>query len=122
MFTELKGTLIMTCFKITQKTSLTMPLFIEVSVPSQQSKQSCICVLGVSILPVSTICLLDFGTVPTVWYFFSILLQQKEQIIVFPILEFQDFKKKTDVMYLHCNFNCLIYHVFPHASLINKLN
>jgi hypothetical protein len=48
--------------------------------------------------------------------------QQKEQVKVFPILEFQDFKKKTDVKYLHCNFNCLIYHVFPHPSLINKLN
>ena len=43
---------------------------------------SCICVLGVSvgghvfvcegypfIFPLSTICRLDFGTVPTVWYF-----------------------------------------------------
>jgi len=36
---------------------------------------SCICVLGVSILPLFTIFLLDFGTVPTECYFFSILLQ-----------------------------------------------
>ena len=78
--------------------------------------------VGVSILPVSTICLLDFGTVPTVWYFFFHFITKKEQVKVFPILEFQDFKKKTDVKYLHCNFNCLIYHVFPHPSLINKLN
>jgi hypothetical protein len=31
------------------------------------SEQSCICVLGVSILPLSTIFLFDFGIVPTVW-------------------------------------------------------
>ena len=35
------------------KTSLTPPLFIEVSVPRQESERSCICVLGVLILPVS---------------------------------------------------------------------
>ena len=33
------------------KTSLTPPLFIEVSVPSQQSEWFCICVLGILILP-----------------------------------------------------------------------
>jgi hypothetical protein len=32
------------------KTSLTPPLFIEVSVPRDESERSCICVLGVSIL------------------------------------------------------------------------
>jgi hypothetical protein len=31
---------------------------------------SCICVLQVSILPLSTILLLNFGTVPAVWYFY----------------------------------------------------
>ena len=31
------------------------------------SEQSCICVLGVSILPLSTIFLFDFGIIPTVW-------------------------------------------------------
>ena len=63
MFTELKGTLIMTCFKITQKTSLTMPLFIEVSVPSQERDRPCICVLEVSILPLPTILILEFESV-----------------------------------------------------------
>jgi hypothetical protein len=48
--------------------SLTLSLFTEVFVPSQESEKSCICVLEVSILPLSTIFLLDFGTVPTVWY------------------------------------------------------
>jgi len=41
------------------KTSLTLPLFIEVPVPSQESERSCICVLGVSILPLSTILILE---------------------------------------------------------------
>jgi hypothetical protein len=36
--------------------SLTPSLFIEVPVPSQQSEWSCICVLGVAILPLSKIC------------------------------------------------------------------
>ena len=46
-----------------------MPLFIEVPVPSQESERSCICVLGVSNLPKIKIFLLEFGPVPTVWYF-----------------------------------------------------
>jgi hypothetical protein len=40
---------------LTHKTSLTPPLFIEVSVPSQKSERSCICVLVASIWPLSTI-------------------------------------------------------------------
>jgi hypothetical protein len=44
-------------------------LFIEVPVPSTESERSYIFVLWVSILPLSTILILDFGTVPTVWYF-----------------------------------------------------
>ena len=35
---------------LVHRTSLTPPLFIEVPVPSQESEQSCISVLGVSIL------------------------------------------------------------------------
>ena len=34
-------------------------------VPSQESERSCICVSGVSILPLSTILLLNFGNVST---------------------------------------------------------
>jgi len=33
-------------------------------VPSQETKRSCICVLDVSSLPLSTILILDFGIVP----------------------------------------------------------
>ena len=54
--------------------SLTPPLFIEVYVPGQENERSCIRVLGVSIFPLSTIFLLDFATVRTVWdYLFFIL-------------------------------------------------
>ena len=47
------------------KTSLIQPLFIEVPVPSQESEWSCISVLMLAILPLSTIFLLDFRIVPT---------------------------------------------------------
>jgi hypothetical protein len=46
----------------------TSPLFIEVTVPSKENEQSCICVLGVSILSPSTFLRFDLGIVPTVWY------------------------------------------------------
>ena len=57
------------------KTSLTLPLFIEVPVPKQEMEQSCICVVDVSILPLSEnfylILLLQ------VWYFlFSFYLKK----------------------------------------------
>jgi hypothetical protein len=48
---------------------LTPPHFNEVSVPSQESERSCIYVLRLTILYFSTILLLDFRTVHTVWYF-----------------------------------------------------
>jgi hypothetical protein len=47
--------------------------FPEVSVPSQENEQLCICVSGVSILPLSTILIFYFGIVPTVWYFLFFL-------------------------------------------------
>jgi len=55
------------------KTSLTPPPFIEVSVP-RESERSCICVLGVSILPLSTILIFGFGIVPTLRYFWFFTL------------------------------------------------
>jgi hypothetical protein len=48
------------------KSSLTPPLSIDVSMPSQEGERSCNCVLGVSI---STILVLDFQPVSTVWDF-----------------------------------------------------
>jgi hypothetical protein len=50
---------------------VTPSLFIEVPVPSQESEQSYFCELGVSILPLSKIFLLEFGTVLTGIYCFS---------------------------------------------------
>ena len=44
-----------------RRTNLTLPLFIEVPVPSQESEWSCICVIRVSILHLSNIFLVDFG-------------------------------------------------------------
>ena len=43
------------------KTSLTSPLYTDVRVPSKYSTRSYICVLGVSILPLSTIFPNEFG-------------------------------------------------------------
>lgn len=56
------------------KTSLSPSLFIAVPVTSQENMRSCICVLGVFILPLSIILIFDFGDVPTVWHCFSIVL------------------------------------------------
>jgi len=53
--------------RFTHNTSLTPPLFIEVPVPSQESEMPCTCIWGIDFI--STIALLDFGNVPTVWYF-----------------------------------------------------
>jgi len=51
------------------KTGLTPPLFIGVNLPSHASEQSFIFVLEVSMLPLSTICLLDFGNIRKVLFF-----------------------------------------------------
>ena len=48
-----------------------LPFCIEVFVPNQESGRSCVCVLGVSMLPLSLISLLEF---PTVWYFLFFIL------------------------------------------------
>jgi hypothetical protein len=42
-------------------------------VSSQESQLLCMYMLGVSTFPLSTILLLDFGAVPTVWYFWFFL-------------------------------------------------
>ena len=58
------------------KLFLTPPLVIEVPVPGQESERSYICMLGVSILPLSVILELFgqcgiFGIVRTMWYFWN---------------------------------------------------
>jgi hypothetical protein len=44
--------------------------FIEVYVSSQGSKRSCMFFLGVSLLPLSTVFVVAFGNVPTMWHCF----------------------------------------------------
>ena len=54
------------------KTNLTPPLFIGVPVTSQEGERAymCVCVEGVDFASVFLhFCLLDCGTVPTVWIF-----------------------------------------------------
>ena len=47
---------------------------ITVPVPSQESKQSCICMIVVSILSLSTIFQWNLGNVLTAWYFWFLIL------------------------------------------------
>ena len=54
------------------KTSLTPPLSIEV----HMSSHVYVCCGCLSILPLSVICLLDFGAVPSVWLFLLLILYQ----------------------------------------------
>jgi len=54
--------------------------------PIQESELSFICVLGVSIMPLSMFVLLNFGTVPTVWYF-CFPFYEYEKIISFILLD-----------------------------------
>ena len=77
------------------KTSLTPSLFTEMSIPSQASEWSYICVLRISILPVSLIFLLDFGTVPTVWYFIIFFFIDRELL------------RRCVIMYIHPTY-CVI--------------
>ena len=76
---DLSSSLLLVCPKLS--VSLYCPLSIVpsvfsniysigVSVPSQESEQSCISVLLVSTYPLSVIFLLDVGTIPTVVFYF----------------------------------------------------
>jgi hypothetical protein len=55
------------------KPNLNPSLFIKVHVSSQENERSCICVLWVSTLPVSMVCLFDLGTAPTLQYLFYLI-------------------------------------------------
>ena len=48
--------------------SLTSFFFIEMPVRDQESERSVICVLGISILPLTTILIFDFVIAPTMLY------------------------------------------------------
>ena len=57
------------------KARLTPPFFIEVPVPSQENERSYICVLWVSSWPLSMTLILDFGFVPTGYFFYFIFFR-----------------------------------------------
>jgi hypothetical protein len=99
------------CLKICKchKTSLTPPPFIEVSVSSHGTEQSCICVLGVSIFSLSTIFLLDVGIVPIVWYIF-VFLDFRIVPTVRYIFVFLDFRIVPTVWYI---FVFLDFRIVP---------
>ena len=59
------------------KTSLKPLLVMELPVPRLNSERSCIYVLEVSILPLSTNLIFEFGLVPTVWYVLHFILMYK---------------------------------------------
>ena len=59
---------------LAHQTSLSLPLFIEVPVLIQVSEQSCICALGLLILPLSTICLIEIWKCSDSVVFYFILL------------------------------------------------
>jgi len=56
------------------RTSLTLLPFIKVPVPSQETGRLCIYVVKVSILPLSTILMLNFVIFQTPWSFYFIFL------------------------------------------------
>jgi hypothetical protein len=92
------------------KTSLIPPLCIAVPVPSQESQQSYICVLRVSILHVSTIFRL-------LWYFFffhfiQTYLKYKDRIY---------FCGRTKLESFWCNNMSYVYSLLNyHVGLLNK--
>ena len=54
---------------VAHKTSLTPSHFTEEPVARHEFEWLCVCVLLISTLSLSTISIVDFRTVPTVWYF-----------------------------------------------------
>jgi len=93
-------------------TSLTTTLFIVIPVPRQESGLLCICMLGVSSLPLSRILIFDFGNGSDSVVF-----------VVFPYIHNFNFK------YLYSWWNCwncryFIYDkwLFSNVNIFRKLN
>jgi hypothetical protein len=98
------------------KTRLTPTrLFIEVPASCQVSERSCICVLGISIMPLSMI-FLQFGTFPTCLKSFYLLL------FVFYVLHFKKFTVFFNLTYnyVHIFFLWIILTWFPWKSVAAK--
>ena len=58
------------------------PLVVKIS---EGQQGSCICVIGVLILPLSTIVILDCRIVPTLWYFFHFSFELEPIVTMIPI-------------------------------------
>jgi hypothetical protein len=67
------------------------------TLPSQESELSCNCVLGVYILPLSTILVFAFGIVPTVWVFVFVLN-------LFYTSHFSLTRVRTGILFILCAF------------------
>jgi hypothetical protein len=103
---------------------------------SQESEQSCICVLGLPILPFSTILIFDFRIVPIVWYFlfflfYSWLILQfiyDSTMEKFPFLCFLIALRrvlKSDIAYLRqiiFNFRTKIRYTFWTSLILWRIN
>ena len=89
------------------KTNLTSPYFIDAPATSQES-ESCICVLGVAILPDVTIFRLDFETVRMMRYFFGF------RFIIYNV----SFISKP----LFTLYNYILVHHIQHLSFLIRLS
>ena len=54
-----------------------------VVIESRESERSYICVFGVSIFPLSTILIFDFGIIPTAFFFYLFLILLEVSVIIF---------------------------------------
>jgi hypothetical protein len=72
----------------THETSLTPPLFIDVSIPSQESERSCICVLGVSSQESERSCICVLGVLNFPLSTISIVFLKCSDDVVFLVFHF----------------------------------
>ena len=102
---------------------------IEVFFQSQESERSCICVFGVSMLPLSVILIFYFVIVLTVWYFLLfVILLFLVVIVLFVLLQLTAFYYHFVILswvFFNKDFvNTLIYFLifcWAFASTINNL-
>jgi len=65
-----------------QKQKATTSTQIQSKRRREKEQRPCICVLGISILSFSAISILEFETVPTVWYFFLHFIASKISFLI----------------------------------------
>ena len=96
-----------------RKTTLIPPLFIEVPVPIQEGELSCICVSGISILPLSKILIFDPWIVPTVCYFFVFIWLAKESKWDNAYLPSSPMGHKASTICCHLPLSFAMYWAWP---------